>query len=67
MKEWIIGLTIFSGIVSLFILIKGTIDGKKNPTKEIDEHSPENLDDIDRTLRRLSLKNKLKKIQEERE
>lgn len=59
--KWIIVLTILSLIGFILLLRKGIKAGK-----EIDENSPENID-VDKILKVVLLRKKLKQIEEERE
>jgi hypothetical protein len=66
--KWIM-LLLFTLVVGIiYLIIKGMLDAIDPDESElgIDEHSPENLDDIDKTIRLLQLKEKLNKIEEER-
>lgn len=71
--DWIIYGTIFAFFGFMFILLKAIEETKEDTPDgtvymypgDIDEHSPENLD-IDNAIKTVYLRNKLKKIEEER-
>ena len=80
--KWILILTAVAFVGFAFLLWQAIMEGYEDPVDgtvitypdeeqifsefETDEHSPENLD-IDKAIKTVSLRNKLKDIEEERE